>query len=198
METGWEIIFFWVARMIMLSYYRTDKFPFKDVYLHGLIRDANGLKMSKSKVNVVDPVEIKQKYGADALRFALVFSTAAGTDIPLAEDKVKGMKHFANKVWNIARYVLMTTETVYFKEAKPDALTEADKLILEQITSLKQKVKSNIENYHFHLAAQDLYDFIWKEFADVYVEASKAQLIDEKISDNTKRILAFVLCKSLQ
>jgi valyl-tRNA synthetase len=186
METGWDILFFWVAKMIMLSYYKTNKPPFQKVYLHGLVRDKDRQKMSKSKGNVIDPLGVIDTYGCDALRFALIFSTSAGNDIPLAEDKIKGMKHFANKLWNIARYVLANIESSDFKwEAK----TDADKEILTKLEQTKKSVTNHLDNFRLHEAAQDIYQFTWHELADIYVEASKKQLLDENLKENTQKLL---------
>lgn len=190
METGWDILFFWVARMIMMSYYRTGKPPFEKIYLHGLVRDKDRQKMSKSKGNVIDPLGVIDTYGCDALRFALIFSTAAGNDIPLAEDKIKGMKHFANKLWNIARFVLANVESTDYKT---ENLTEEDKDIVDKLEELKVSATNHLENYRLHEAAQEIYQFIWHDFADIYVEKSKEQMKDEKLAENTKKILIRVL-----
>lgn len=200
METGWDILFFWVARMIMLSYYKTGKAPFEKVYLHGLVRDKDKQKMSKSKGNVVDPLGVIDAYGCDALRFALIFSTSAGNDIPLAEDKIKGMKHFANKLWNIARFVLANTENyelgVMNNEYKP--ITPADKEILSKLDKTVKIVTENLEKLLLHEAAQEIYQFVWRELADVYIEASKIQLQNESQKQNTQKILIYCLVTSLK
>ncbi len=196
METGWDILFFWVARMIMLSYYRTGKPPFETVFLHGLVRDKDRQKMSKSKGNVIDPLGVIDTYGTDALRFALIFSTAAGNDIPLAEDKIKGMKHFGNKLWNIARFILTNLDGK--PSADPEAKTDSDKLILEQLATAITSANEHLTAFRIHEAAQALYDFTWKEFADVYIEASKAQLADESQKENTQAILLHVLTTILK
>jgi len=195
METAWDILFFWVARMIMFSYYRTGQPPFKNVFLHGLVRDKDKQKMSKSKGNVIDPLGVIDTYGTDALRFALVFSTAAGNDIPLAEDKIKGMKHFANKLWNIARFVLANLEESRIKnqESRPEAKTEADKEILSKLNAIIKSATKNLDNFHLNEAAQDIYQFVWHEFADVYIEASKKQLADADTKQNTQAILLHCL-----
>lgn len=191
METGWDILFFWVARMVMLSYYRTGKPPFQKVYLHGLVRDKDRQKMSKSKGNVIDPLGIIDTYGTDALRFALVFSTAAGNDIPLAEDKIKGMKHFGNKLWNIARFIIMNLENYEVRsknyELKP--LTPADKELIDALNFAIKEVTEGLENFHLHAAAQEIYQFVWHTFADVYIEKSKEQLINPDYKENTQAIL---------
>lgn len=197
METGWEIIFFWVARMIFLSYYRTGKAPFKDVYLHGLIRDASGQKMSKSKGNVINPIDMAAKYGTDALRFALIFNTSAGTDIPLAEDKIKGMKHFANKLWNISRFILSNLDNsqgqLTLEQCATKDTSDADKAILEKLEMVTSEATKHLDNYRLHEAAQALYHFVWHEFADVYIEASKAQLADPQQRSKTQGILLTTL-----
>ena len=192
METGWDILFFWVARMIMLSYYKLNKPPFEKIYLHGLVRDKDRQKMSKSKGNVIDPLAVIDTYGTDALRFALIFSSAAGNDIPLAEDKIKGMKHFANKLWNISRYILMNESAdskIQITNNKPEAKTEADKEILAKLEAVIKTATEHLENFRLHEAAQEIYQFTWHEFADIYIETSKAQLADEQQKANTQQIL---------
>jgi valyl-tRNA synthetase len=198
LETGYDILFFWVARMILMTTYLTGQIPFKHVYLHGLVRDKDRQKMSKSKGNIVDPLGIIDTYGTDALRFAMIFSTAAGSDIPLAEDKVKGMKHFGNKVWNIARFVFTNAGNIAAPENSiPSPQTDADKAILEQLHTATEEMTSSLQNFELHKAAQTAYDFVWYKFADVYIEASKAQLKDEALKDSTSKILQHVLVRSL-
>ncbi len=197
METGWDIIFFWVARMIMLSFYSTGKKPFENVVLHGLVRDKDRQKMSKSKGNVIDPLGVIDTYGSDALRFALVFSTAAGNDIPLSEDKIKGMQHFANKLWNIARFILMDN-TAEVMEKTPEALTKADQEILTALKTETEAITKNLEIFNFHQAAQEIYQFAWHNFADIYLEASKPQLKDNKQKENTQKILLYTLSQILK
>ncbi len=215
METGWDILFFWVARMIMMSYYRTDKAPFSTVLLHGLVRDKDRKKMSKSKGNVVDPLGIIDTYGTDALRMALIFSTSAGNDIPLAEDKIKGMKHFTNKLWNIARFILSVIPEATKGNPKSnfrilnqvqddrlanqdDKLTKDDKDILKKLETTIQKTTKNLETFRLHEAAQEIYQFTWHELADKYLEASKIQLADEKLKENTQKILHYSLIQILK
>ena len=186
METGWDILFFWVSKMVMLSYYRTQKPPFEKVYLHGLVRDKDRQKMSKSKGNVIDPLGVIDTYGCDALRFALIFSTSAGNDIPLAEDKIKGMKHFANKLWNIARFIIQDMQPSDFKwEDK----TDADKEIISKLENTIKTATENLDTYQLHEAAQEIYQFTWHELADVYIEASKPQLQNPELKENTQKIL---------
>lgn len=198
METGWDILFFWVARMIMLSYYRTGKEPFKTVFLHGLVRDKDRQKMSKSKGNVIDPLGVIDTYGTDALRFALIFSTAAGNDIPLAEDKIKGMKHFANKLWNISRFILMNSGDIPAPQEKPATITEADKQILNDLEITIKTVTDSLDKLQLHEAAQSIYHFTWHTFADVYIESSKIQLQDDAQKENTQKILVYSLAQILK
>ena len=187
LETGWDIIFFWVARMIMFSYYRHKKAPFHTVYFHGLVRDKEGQKISKSKGNVIDPLAVIDTYGTDALRFALVFSTAAGNDIPLSEDKIRGMKHFANKLWNIARYIAGKNQNENIKNQNENSE------IITKIKKLTEEVTTDLDHYAFHEAAQKLYDFIWHEYADKYIESTK-----DESDPETLFTLRFTLCTLLK
>jgi len=184
LETGYDILFFWVARMILMSTYLLGQIPFKNVLLHGLVRDANKQKMSKSKGNVIDPLEWSDKYGTDALRIALIFSTAAGNDIPLSEEKVRGMKFFANKLWNMARFIEMMRENSKFssntvamhfdiKNLNSIAKTSFDKEWIAKIDKLTKDTTRNIDAFRLHQAAQELYQFAWHEFADIYIEEVK-------------------------
>ena len=195
METGWDILFFWIARMIMFSYYRANKPPFQNVFLHGLVRDKDRQKMSKSKGNVIDPLGVIDAYGADALRFALIFSTASGNDIPLAEDKINGMKHFANKLWNIARFI---TANANLKQVPAGPMTHADTEILAKLESVTTAITGHLENFRLHEAAQEIYQFTWRELADVYIEQSKLQLQDKKLKTNTEHILVITLASVLK
>lgn len=203
---GYEILFFWVARMILMSGYHLGQIPFEQIYLHGIVRDKNGKKFSKSANNGIDPIEMCDKYGTDALRFALVFNAAAGNDTLFDEQKVKGMKHFGNKLWNITRYILMNIEesnSITTIGQAPLPTTPADKLILEQLQSTTSAITKHLDEFRIHEAAQTLYDFIWKDFADVYIEASKPQLglNDDQTTPeqklNTQAILVYVLKNSL-
>ncbi len=193
---GYEILFFWVARMILMSGYHMGQIPFQQIYLHGIVRDKNGQKFSKSANNGIDPIEMCDKYGTDSLRFALIFNAAAGNDTLFDEQKVKGMKHFGNKLWNIARFVLQNIDTDLTGNLKAD--TEADQLILNQLQTTTETVSNHLEEFRIHEAAQTLYDFIWKDFADVYIEASKAQLENPDQKQNTQAILLHVLISSLK
>jgi len=182
METGYDILFFWVARMILMSTSLLGQIPFHNVLLHGLVRDAEKQKMSKSKGNVIDPLDMTDKYSTDALRIALIFSTAAGNDIPLAEDKIRGMKHFSNKLWNMARFIEMNhVKTVKLKNHDlADLLTIAehanDKELIKKLQTLTTNTTKQIDEFRLHEAAQNLYQFAWHEFADIYIEDVKNRL----------------------
>jgi valyl-tRNA synthetase len=189
METGYDILFFWVARMIMLGLYVTDKVPFETVYLHGLVRDEKGQKMSKSKGNAIDPLIAADQYGADAVRMALVFGTGAGNDANISEQKIKGMRNFTNKLWNIGRYIIdMKPERVNYK-SKTNA---DDQMILKDLEGVSASVTKAISDYRFSQAAEELYDFVWHRFADKYVEASKTR------REDSQPVLEQVLEKSLR
>ncbi len=164
METGGDIIFFWVVRMIMLGIYNTGKIPFNEVYLHGMVLDAKSQKMSKSKGNVIDPISLTEKFGTDALRMALVVGNTPGTSLALSENKIKGYKNFANKIWNIARYVLNTK-----KEG------ELKKDLIDEWNSLAQDITLDMENFRFYLGAEKLYAYVWHRFADQIIENSKGK-----------------------
>lgn len=199
METGYDILPWWVCRMIMLGLYITGKIPFKTVCLHGLVRDAKGVKMSKSKGNVINPLEMADKYGSDALRFALLYGTAFGNDVPMSEDKIRGMRNFSNKLWNIGRFIKMNmdffaqngVEMLEFDPLVDQAnLSPQDKKILTQLGTLTKGVSKNIETYRFDKAAERLYEFIWHTFADKYIELSKEEL--KKNNSKTLSILVYV------
>jgi valyl-tRNA synthetase len=169
METGYDILPMWVCRMLMVGLYVTGKVPFKKVYLHGLVRDSKGQKMSKSKGNVVNPIKMVDLYGADALRMALVFGAAPGSDISLSEDKVRGMRNFSNKIWNIARLFLMNMEGVT-QELPPRS---KDIEIMKKLNAVCINVTKYIEKYRFSDAAQTIYEFTWHTIADCYLEENK-------------------------
>jgi valyl-tRNA synthetase len=179
-----------------MSTFLLGEVPFHTVYLHGLVRDEQRRKMSKSLGNVIDPLDMTEKYGTDALRMALTFNTAPGTDSVLSEEKIKGMKHFANKLWNIARFTLMSTDGEV-PEIQPGPQTDADKAVLEHLTQTRATVTSNIEKFQLHEAAQAIYQFTWHEFADIYLEASKPQLLDSQ-KENTGKILLYTLDQILK
>ena len=174
LETGYEIIFFWIARMILMTGYALGTAPFHTVYLHGTVRDAQGRKMSKSLGNGSDPIDIAKKFGADAGRMALIIGNTPGTDSRISEDKVKAYRHFANKLWNIARFVLTATDGIDFNNPPP--LAEKDKVVLAMISNIAQDVSKDIEEYRFYIAGEKIYHYIWHTFADKILEESKARL----------------------
>ena len=197
--TGFDIIFFWVARMITMGLEFTGKAPFPVVYIHGLIRDEKGQKMSKSKGNTIDPVEIIDKYGCDALRFTMTsLCTYGGQDIKVSDDKFEYGRNFANKIWNASRFVLMNLEGVDGKDVDMNNLTIADKWIIDKMNSVAKLVNSNIKEYRIGETAHVLYDFFWNSYCDWYVEIAKIQLRDEGLKLNTQRVLRYVLDMSLR
>ena len=176
LETGYDIIFFWVARMILMTEFTLGTIPFKTVYLHGMVRDAQGRKMSKSLGNNLDPLDITAKFGADAARMALVVGNTPGTDMRISEEKVRGYKHFANKLWNIARFVLDNTHNVAGAHSVP--LTQADAEILKAFDLFTLEVTGDIEAHRIYLAAEKLYHYAWHELADKILEESKPIFAD--------------------
>jgi valyl-tRNA synthetase len=176
--TGFDILFFWVARMIMMGMKFMKAPPFKDVYIHALVRDFQGQKMSKSKGNVVDPLEMTEKFGTDAFRFTLTAFAAQGRDIKFSENRVEGYRHFMNKIWNAARFIVMNLEDVEvqpFSKGKWN-LSLAERWILSRLTSVTRQVNQSLEEYHFNDAASALYQFIWHEFCDWFLEMVKPAL----------------------
>ena len=188
LDTMWDILFFWVGRMMMMGLYRTGNVPFEVVHLHSRVVDAKGQKMSKSKSNVMNPIEMVDTYGADALRFALIFGAAPGSDISISDDKVRGMRNFANKLWNIARFITLNLEApnskhqipIYDETLHKQLKNPGDKRIISEMNMLTAGVTKDIERYRFSDAAQKLYDFTWHTLADVYLEKNKDRL---KIGD---------------
>jgi valyl-tRNA synthetase len=175
METGYDILPWWVCRMVMLGLYATRNVPFKTVYLHGLVRDAHGAKMSKSRGNVMNPLRLIDQYGADALRFSLIFGTAAGNDQSLSEDKIRGMRNFANKLWNIGRFIefARTHNPVTSNEKTRDSYTKEKTVIEKEMKNLVRKVSRNMERYRYSDAALTLYEYTWHKLADVHIEKTK-------------------------
>ncbi len=168
LETGYDILFFWVARMILMSQFLLGEVPFKNVYLHGLVRDSKGRKMSKSLGNIIDPLDMVEKYGADAVRLSLIMGAAPGNDLKLDENRIRGYKNFANKVWNIARFVLESADT-----AKEGPIMPEDAAIVEEMRQMSAEVTKHIADYRLDLAADAAYQCIWYRFADVILEESK-------------------------
>ncbi len=174
--TGYDIIFFWVIRMVFSGYEQTGKSPFHHVLIHGLVRDSMGRKMSKSLGNGIDPLEIISEYGADALRLTLVTGNAPGNDMRFYMERVKSSRNFANKVWNASRFIMMNLEDQKVAEADPAALTAADRWILSRVNRLAKEVTSNMDSFELGIAVQKIYDFIWDEFCDWYIEMVKPRL----------------------
>ena len=199
--TGYDIIFFWVVRMMFSSLEQTGKVPFKDVFIHGIIRDSQGRKMSKSLGNGIDPLEIIEKYGADVLRFSLISGTTAGNDMRFNEEKLEAGGNFANKIWNAAKFVLMNLEDAdvnYLKkpiEQVVNNFTVEDKWIISKLNSLIPDIKQNMDNYDLGVALDKIYSFIWNEFCDWYIEIVKTRLYDKE--NKTKIVAQYVLNKVL-
>jgi valyl-tRNA synthetase len=197
MSTARDIIFAWVTRMVMLGLYRYQEVPFRHVYLHGMVLDKNGKKMSKSKGNVVNPIELAEKYGTDALRFGLTVGTSAGQDIPLPEEKIVGGRNFANKLWNIARFIYLEKAGRDF-ETSYQPQTVADKFILKELDKIIIETGGHIEKFRFALALQNLQEFVWHQLADIYLEEAKSQLDEQgQVNSNTLCILLTIIHKIL-
>jgi len=195
METGPDIIFFWVARMIMLGLYCTGKPPFKLIYLNGLVRDKHGQKISKSKGNTVDPLDMIDKYGSDALRLGLLLGTAPGNDTSVSEEKIRGYRNFANKVWNATRFInLMAPEFVDINDVK---LGEAEARMVKEFDKVKQEITDHMENYRLSLAGEQLYDYFWHTFCDKCIEELKPKLDQTETKDQAVAVLHYILKNSL-
>ncbi len=187
METGHDLIFKWVPRMVIFGLYLTGQAPFSTVYLHGLVNDAQGQKMSKSKGNVTSPEELIKEFGTDALRMALVVGNTPGMDLALSRDKVKAYKHFANKLWNVSRFII--TELEANSEWRKTELNADDRAVLTECEEIIREVTADIDNYRFHLAAEKLYHYVWHRLADVIIEESKPIL--KSAQANSRRQLLF-------
>ncbi len=197
--TGYDIIFFWVARMIFSGMEHMKEEPFKTVYIHGLVRDAQGRKMSKSLGNGIDPLEVIGKYGADALRFTLVTGNSPGNDMRFSTEKVESSRNFANKIWNASRFIQMNL--TIDKAELPEQLALEDKWIVSKFNGLVQAVTENIDKYELGLAVQKLYDFIWDNFCDWYIEIVKPRLQNKdnkQDNENAQRVLCCVLSGTMQ
>jgi len=196
--TGFDILFFWVARMMMMGLHFMDEVPFRDVYIHALVRDAHGQKMSKSKGNVIDPLTVIDQYGTDAFRFTLAAFAAQGRDIKLAEERISGYRNFCNKVWNAARFTLMNLEGFQPSGGNIEELqlSEGDKWILHRLNEAARETNAALESYRFNDAAMTLYQFTWSEFCDWYLELSKKDLYGE--DPQRKATVQHVLCYTLE
>lgn len=193
METGWDILFFWVARMIMLGLYRTGKIPFKIVYLHGLVRDKDRQKMSKSKGNVIDPLGVIEIYGTDALRMALIMGTGLGSDIILFEEKIKGFRNFSNKIYNVGRFILMNIKDLKRKQK----LIPSDQKKLKEFFKIVKKVEKNLNNFRFALAGETIYQYFWFTFADKILEEMKIRIRENKDKKSAQYLLYLIFKQSL-
>ena len=189
--TGYDIIFFWVIRMIFSGYEQMGKAPFHTVLFHGLVRDSQGRKMSKSLGNGIDPLEVIDKYGADALRLTLITGNAPGNDMRFYWERVESSRNFANKVWNASRFIMMNLDKAEVRDVDVTELTDADKWILSKVNTLAKDVTDNMENYDLGVAVQKIYDFIWEEFCDWYIEMVKPRLWND--DDTTKAAALYTL-----
>jgi valyl-tRNA synthetase len=198
--TGYDIIFFWVARMIFSAMENMQQEPFKYVFIHGIIRDSEGRKMSKSLGNGIDPLDVIDKYGADALRFNLISGNSPGNDMRFFWEKVEAYSNFANKIWNASRFVLMNLDFEKVQNAdrtKYEAsLTTADKWVISRFNTVVKEVTENMEKFELGIAAQKLYDFMWTEFCDWYIELVKPRLYGE--NEETKLAAQVTLCDVLE
>ncbi len=197
--TGYDIITFWVSRMIFSALEYTDKIPFSDVLIHGLVRDAQGRKMSKSLGNGIDPLEIIDQYGADALRLTLATGNSPGNDMRFSDEKVSSSRNFANKLWNAARYILMNIENSEVPCELPSKLTLEDKWVISLFNELIKEVTDNLEKFELGIAVAKLYDFIWDIFCDWYIELSKIRLQQGgEGAQNAKQVLVYIMSNTLK
>ena len=198
--TGYDIIFFWVARMIFSGLEHMGEVPFNTVFFHGLIRDAQGRKMSKSLGNGVDPLDVISVYGADALRFTLVTGNSPGNDLRFSEEKVSASRNFANKIWNAARFILMNIKGKDIDCALPKKLYTSDKWILNRFNNVTAAVTENLEKFELGMAVSKLYDFIWDDFCDWYIELAKIRMngADEESADSARRVLVWTMSNTLK
>lgn len=206
LETGYDILPFWVVRMILMSTYFMGEIPFKTVYLHGLIRDVKGRKMSKSLGNIIDPLDMIEKYGTDAMRLALIVGNTAGTDMKLSEDRIRGYKHFANKIWNVTRFILENTVSFEVTANLADYLQNdrgaysMHATYHEQLTEILKDITLDIENFRFYLASEKIYHYVWHTFADEILEWSKPLLksADPKEVWVTQHLLLHILADTIK
>ena len=197
--TGYDIIFFWVARMIFSGLKHMDKAPFNTVLFHGLLRDSQGRKMSKSLGNGIDPVDVINQYGADALRFTLVTGNSPGNDARYSDEKVAASRNFANKIWNAARFIHMNIDGRDVPCALPETLSLEDQWIVSRFNTVTKEVTENLDKFELGMAVSKLYDFIWDDFCDWYIELAKRPLTggDEAAAQNTRQVLVWVLTNTL-
>lgn len=198
--TGYDIIFFWVARMIFSGLAHMGKVPFDTVFIHGIVRDANGVKMSKSLGNGIDPLEVIDQYGADALRFMLATGNSPGNDMRYSPEKVEASRNFANKIWNAARFILMNLEGHEIKNELPNELTTEDKWIISSFNRVAKEITENLEKFELGIAAQKIYDFLWDVFCDWYIEIAKIRMNsdDAQTAQNAREVLVWVMTGTLK
>ena len=196
--TGFDIIFFWVARMMMMGSYFMKQTPFKDVYIHPLIRDEKGQKMSKSKGNIIDPLVLLDKYGADTLRFTLTALLNPGRDVKLAEDRVKGYKSFTNKIWNAANFLNINHVTFIDSLDNNKISLDTSKWILKEYENVQAEYFKNIEKYQFHEIASLIYHFTWHTFCDWYIEFIKSDFANDEKSEETKKVSGWIFIQILK
>ena len=189
--TGYDIIFFWVVRMVFSGLEQMNQLPFKDVLIHGLVRDSEGRKMSKSLGNGIDPLEVIEKYGADALRLMLTSGNSAGNDLRFYWEKIEANRNFLNKIWNATRFILMNIEDENLSNISLDSLTDTDKWILSKCNTLAKEVTQNLESYDLGVALSKIYDFIWDEYCDWYIEMVKPRLYNKE--DETRKSALYTL-----
>ena len=197
--TGYDIIFFWVARMIFSGLEHMKEVPFKTVFFHGLVRDAQGRKMSKSLGNGIDPLEVIAQYGADALRFTLVTGISPGNDTRFSTERVEASRNFANKLWNASRFILMNIEGKDVRNELPEHLATEDRWILSAFNRVAKEVNENLEKFELGIAAQKLYDFLWDQFCDWFIEIAKIRLTgsDEQAAQEVRQVLVWVMTRTL-
>ncbi len=198
--TGYDIIFFWVARMIFSGLAYTEKVPFDTVFIHGIVRDANGVKMSKSLGNGIDPLEVIEQYGADALRFMLATGNSPGNDMRYSAEKVEASRNFANKLWNAARFILMNLEGHAVPNELPQTLELEDQWIISAFNRTAKEVTENLEKFELGIAAQKVYDFLWDQFCDWYIEIAKIRLnaADGQAAQHVRQVLVWVMTGTLK
>ena len=197
--TGYDIIFFWVARMIFSAVEHTGQVPFHTVFIHGLVRDAQGRKMSKSLGNGIDPLKVIDRYGADALRFTLATGNSPGNDMRFTEEKLESSRNFANKIWNAARFIHMNIDGHDVPDTLPEELTLEDKWIVSSFNRVAKEITENLEKFELGIAVQKLYDFIWDEFCDWYIELAKTRLQEgDGTAQGARRVLVWVMSNTLK
>lgn len=197
--TGYDIIFFWIARMIFSAIEHTGEVPFNTVFIHGLVRDAQGRKMSKSLGNGIDPLEVIDQYGADALRFSLATGNSPGNDMRFTDEKLESSRNFANKMWNAARFIHMNIDGHNVKNELPEDLTLEDRWIVSTFNRVAKEVTENIEKFELGIAVQKLYDFIWDEYCDWYIELAKTRLqAGDDTTQGARQVLVWVMSNTLK